>query len=246
MDGDTPRVGLATDARMLFADATGVATYARALHAALTKIDPALTLIADASTWGKPSRVIEKWSRWMRTSDVRTRVLRAVQRNQHRCFYRADLFRLSQVHFNRHNSLMKVFAPGPPGIVHWSYPIPIHLQGWANIYTVHDAIPLTHPNLTPIDPIRYRRLMREIAAHAARIVTVSDHAAGEIIAQFECTPDLVANCGLAVEPPRQQSSGVLPEGLSSGQYFLFIGTIEPRKNLIGVAHAYAASAVKMP
>ena len=47
--------------------------------------------------------------------------------------------------------------------MHWTYPVPLSVVGWRNLYTVHDVIPLLHPELTHIDAGRYRRLLDRLA-----------------------------------------------------------------------------------
>jgi glycosyltransferase involved in cell wall biosynthesis len=154
-----------------------------------------------------------------------------------------DLFRIAHTHFSLHGQLLPVIAEGP-GIMHWTYPLPLYVEGWANLYTVHDAIPLTQPDLTPIDAVRHRRLLERIVNRADRIVTVSCMARDEIVTALGCDPTLVVNCGQAVSCANP--APVLPPGLSPGGYYLFCGTIEPRKNLLSLAEAHLQSRPTRP
>ena len=155
-----------------------------------------------------------------------------------------DLFREAQVFFNIHHRLMQVRCEGPPGIVHWTYPVPIQLAGWRNVYTVHDAIPLLHPELTPIRQRRHARLLAHVAAAADRLVTVSDAARRDIEAALGCRPGLVVNLGQAVDVAGCRAA--LPAGLRPGGYFLCCGTIEPRKNIARLLAAHHASRSTRP
>ncbi len=39
----------------------------------------------------------------------------------------------------------------PPEIMHWTYPVPVRLEGSRNIYTIYDLVPLRLPD-TGIQP----------------------------------------------------------------------------------------------
>lgn len=242
MPRQTQNTPFAIDARMLGREGTGVATYARALFAALERPGRALLRITDPSCSGsmEPASGVARWSRWAAALADRPRRLA----RSHDGLHARDIFRLAQVHFNRHGTLLRLGAPGAPGIVHWTYPLPIRIEGWINIYTVHDAIPITHPGLSQIDPLRHRRLLDAIATSAEHILTVSDSAREDIITALGCAPEGISTClpGLAVEPP----VAPLPAGLPAGGYMLFVGSIEPRKNLVRLAEAYGRSGTSMP
>jgi len=227
---------------MLGREGTGVATYARALLDALERRGRAPLRITDPSCSGPmtPAGPVERWTRWAGALVNRPRGL--ARSGDWLCA--RDIFRLAQVHFDRHGEVLRFTAPGTPGIVHWTYPLPIRIEGWINIYTIHDAIPITHPALSQIDPRRHRRLIRAIFANAEHILTVSEAAREDIIATLGCPSEVISAClpGLAVEP----SAAPLPMRLQSGGYMLFVGSVEPRKNLVRLTEAYRRSGTAMP
>jgi glycosyltransferase involved in cell wall biosynthesis len=154
------------------------------------------------------------------------------------------LFREAQVFFNLYGRLMPVLTDAPAGVMHWTYPVPLRLVGWRNVYTIHDAIPLTHPALTPIDPRRHRRLLIRVAAEADRLLTVSMAARSEILEALVCPAAQVTCVPQGVNPP--SLGGALPAGLAPKGFFLFCGAIEPRKNLTRLVDAHAASGSLRP
>jgi len=242
MAGRTQNQPVAIDARMLGREATGVATYARALEAALRLAQADLTRISDPSCSRPmgPATHPERWLRWISALVDRPRRLR----RDGDALGAPDIFRLAQVHFDRHGTLLRLRSVEPAGIVFWTYPLPIRIDGWTNIYTVHDAIPLTHPELSEIEPDRHRRLLNALAASAQRLLTVSDAARADIIAALGCGPDLIRSC-----PPGLAVAGVSgrPDGrFAPGGYLLFVGSIEPRKNLLRLVEAHRRSGVSMP
>lgn len=149
-----------------------------------------------------------------------------------------DLFRQAQVHFDMFGRLAEVALPGPPGIMHWTYPMPLRAKGWVNICTVHDLIPLLHPSLTPIDPGRHARLLAEIFRRFDAIVTVSEASRSEIVAWAPAGIEII-NCGVAV-----RSGMAVPQRERS--HLLLCGSIEPRKNIVRICEAYRDSACPLP
>jgi len=227
---------------MLEGSGTGVATYASALYDALNARDRTPLRITDKGG-GRfvRARAPERWLRWCHA--VLDRPRRLAHRGHE--LHARDIFRLAQVHFDRHRSLLRLKAPGPPGIMHWTYPLPIRIEGWINLYTIHDAIPLTHPWLTPIDAPRHLHLLQAIAAGGGHMITVSHAAKADIVSALDCAPDRIGVCptGLALPAPIDMP---LPFGLQRGGYFLAVGSVEPRKNLPRLVEAHRASGTPLP
>ena len=239
MLAETPNLRFAIDGRMLDRNGTGVSTYARAMRDALVLLGRMPLVVRDAHCTPHPAAPgrLERWWRWSETCFDCPRWL------WRRRLYARDIFRLAQVHFDRHGTLLQ-FHPGGRGVVHWTYPLPLVFAGWTNIYTVHDAIPITHPELTNIDEVRHRRLLHRIGERATRILTVSEAARQDILRSIDLREDQLVACptGLDIEQP----AAALPEGLIPGRFLLALGSVEPRKNLTLLAAAHAASGTDMP
>ena len=168
----------------------------------------------------------------------------------------SDMFQMAQVQHQLTHQMLQVRLPGPaPDIMHWTYPFPIQLRGAKNIYTLHDLVPMRLPATTLDNKRRYLRIARAIAAQADHIVTVSEHSRRDIIELLGVAPDRVTNTYQAVDLPaalrnkpvdlvRNEIAGTF--GLTFGEYFLFFGAIEPKKNIGRLIEAYLASGVKGP
>ena len=168
----------------------------------------------------------------------------------------SDMFHMAQVQHQLTGRMLQVRVPGPaPDVMHWTYPFPIQLRGAKNIYTLHDLVPMRLPATTLDNKRRYLRIARAIAAKADHIVTVSEHSRRDIIDLLGVAPDRVTNTYQAVDLPvalrtkpidlvRNEIAGTF--GLTFGEYFLFFGAIEPKKNIGRLIEAYLASGVKGP
>lgn len=240
-------VQVCLDSRMLGVRATGVATYAAVLAHCLPAAG-ATPMVLYQDDPAAPA-IRSRTQRWLAACRIRARTAYPAgtgpgAEGAH-ALVCADLFREAQVFFNLHRRLMPVSCPEPPRVMHWTYPVPLYLEGALNVYTVHDAIPLTHPHLTPIPPRRHRDLLERIAERAHRIVTVSEAARAEIAHALGLNPGGIVSLSQAVHIPLQQDPP-LPAGLAAGGYFLCCGAIEPRKNLVAIAQAHAQSGSRLP
>lgn len=237
---DQARVGkrrVAVDGRLLASEATGVASYARTMLAALTLTGPPPEIVDDA-TRGVFGRADTAWGRARRALAARRDGVVPLHQADGALWSR-DVFRLAQARFNRSGRLLELSAPGAAGIVHWTYPVPVRIAGWANCYTVHDVIPLTRPALAHTDAAALRARLAAIVATDARLVTVSAHSRDAIVAALGIPAGRVVDCGSAPEP--FPDAAEYAERLSPGSYFLFCGMDEPRKNLARIKAAMRAS-----
>ena len=217
--------------------ATGVAHYSAAVTRALNSVGRAFQTI-DAGTRGATPQRAGRWARAMR---IGSRV--AAWSGDKLCA--PDIFREAQVYFDIWRRPLGLQCDGPPGIVHWTYPVPLRIEGWQNVYTIHDTIPLDHRDLTPIPIRRYRRLLTKTIELADRIVTVSAAAQADIERHFNPPPGFVVDLGEAVEINGERPKA-LPVGLVRRGYLLHCGTIEPRKNVVRLIKAWARSGAGMP
>lgn len=224
---------LCMDGRVLASGGTGVSTYATALRAAQFELEPASLVLQDCGNGSRAARYLEAF---------RLRPI-TLARDGAR-LHATDIFRLAQVRFDITGQLLTLVPPTPGGVMHWPYPVPIWIEGWINIYTIHDLIPILFPDLTSINPNRHRRLLRRVVEAADRIVTVSETSRAEIVETFAVSSDFVVNCSAAIQS--DNGEGALPPGLRRGEYFLVCGTIEPRKNHLRIAEAHRASGTKLP
>jgi glycosyltransferase involved in cell wall biosynthesis len=113
------------------------------------------------------------------------------------------------------------------------------------VVTLHDLIPIKHPETEKFAARVYWRLQIPVAARRSDfIITDSDHARREIMVDFRVPADRIRTIMLAFDPamlaPRDGAAGRAIRaryGLPDG-YVLYVGTIQPRKNLDTLIEAY--------
>ncbi|KSV69040.1 hypothetical protein N182_32845 [Sinorhizobium sp. GL2] len=138
---------------------------------------------------------------------------------------------------------------------HWTYPVPVHLNRAANIYTLHDLVPLKLPETTLDNKRAYHAMIRKITQTADLIVTVSEQSKADIHELFDVADDRVVNTYQDVDIPAdlidesmEIVAGALQDdfGLEVEQFLLFYGTIEPKKNVGRLIEAYLSSGLDLP
>ncbi|MGM9488982.1 glycosyltransferase family 4 protein [Ideonella sp. YS5] len=162
------------------------------------------------------------------------------------------VFDRGAIKFDMFRSLQRIRLPEAPDIVHWTYPLPMRVAGAPNIYTLHDLVPLRLPYTTLDRKAGYLALMQWIARTADHIVTVSEASRRDIIQLLGVPEDRVTNTYQAVHVPRElaevdddtvadtvgRNFGLEPRG-----YFLFYGSIEPKKNVARIIEAFMSANV---
>jgi glycosyltransferase involved in cell wall biosynthesis len=222
---------------------TGVQTYARNLAADLRRSGRQTALLLDGRA-GKPAA--GGLSRYIRAASplgAHASMMATAPAGFDSAWLAHDMYRAAQIHFDVYRRLQSVRAHRPPGIMHWTYPLPLVFEGVPNVYTIHDLIPLTHPSLTGIDSRRFGRILRRVVGRADHIVTVSESSRRDIMSWLGVPGEKVTTTYQSVTlPPRSaDEKAAVPCG-----YFLFCGTIEARKNLTRLITAYAASGLAIP
>jgi glycosyltransferase involved in cell wall biosynthesis len=164
------------------------------------------------------------------------------------------LYNLAHGAFQVTGRMTRVTA-GRTDIAHWTYPLPVSVPGAANIYTLHDLVPLRLPYTTADRKKSYLALCRAIARRADHILTVSEHSRKDIIRILGVEEARVTNlyqptdiAGLLAGVPEAQIAREV-EGLLHAQYrgyYLFFGAIEPKKNVARLVEAYLSSGSKKP
>lgn len=120
-------------------------------------------------------------------------------------------------------------------VVQSLHPLLMPARRAAQVVTVHDLDFLEHPERTSGEIRRdYGALARAHAARADRIVTISEFTAREIVRQLGISRDRITIASPGA--PAWEARSAEP----ANGYLLFLGTLEPRKNLGVLLDAYAS------
>ncbi len=130
---------------------------------------------------------------------------------------------------------------GRVDVAHAMHPLLIPARHAARVITIHDLDFLDHPERTHAEVRRdYPDLAPVHARRADHVVTVSAFTAGEIVRRFDVDADriTIVSPGAPAWSPRPHP---MPQG-----FILFMGTLEPRKNVGVLLRAYARLIAAVP
>lgn len=122
-------------------------------------------------------------------------------------------------------------------VVHAAHPLLIPTARAARVVTIHDLDFLSHPERTTGEVRRdYPALAASHAQRADAIVTSSDHTREAIARRFGVPLDRIYTCA-----PGAPTWQALPRRTATPApgYILFLGTLEPRKNVGTLLDAYS-------
>lgn len=189
------------------------------------------------------------------TGRVITRTFQSRLPHFDRLFNSPDLFNRAQSAFKLWGRPSTIRLPEKPDLAHWTYPIPLHVPGRPNIYTLHDVVPLRLPYTTLDHKRRYFKLLQQLDKRAEHFVTVSENSKRDLVDLVGIAPERITNTYQSVsipakyrEKPEDQTAREV-EGLTGFDYkgyFLFWGSLEPKKNIGRIIEAYLSSKVDTP
>jgi len=150
----------------------------------------------------------------------------------------------AHMHFMLKERLLEVAPPPDIKLAHWTGPIALKARGIPNVYTLHDLIPLQFPYFIIDRGGLSSRLHAAIARDADHIITVSEASKNHIVDLLKIPEDRVS---VTYQPTpslaklEQAEAARLVEtiyGAEPGKYALFLGAIEPKKNLKRLIEAF--------
>jgi len=209
---------------------TGVGRYVTELLAALPKVDPGIDVLAFYRTYlarrSSQDRQVAPPSRSggapRRMPDGLRRLL---QGGYELAFEAVGTLRGCRLYHEPNH------IPGP-----WNGPV---------VTTIHDLSVLRHPEWHPADRVRwYKREMVASLPRSAHFISVSEFTRREMIELLGIQPDRITAIPLGARAtftprPVEMVRAWLAERKWPAEYLLFVGTLEPRKNVPGLLAAFA-------
>jgi len=216
MSPQQPRYDVLMDCRLMYYRQAGIAQYARRLLRALAaQADPGFRLWA----------LLDRRDRDLSWLPAGVRVLRTITPAHHRHEFLLLPLEL-MVHWRVQSTRAVLHSPDF-----------ITCRGrFRKVITIHDLYFMEHPEAMSAEGLRYYRRVRWSARHADRIIAVSDFTRADILRLMpELSPHKVC---VIHEAPDELSAQDIPCTLQE-RYVLFVGTLEPRKNLETLLRALA-------
>ena len=139
---------------------------------------------------------------------------------------------------------------GPVDVAHSPTPLMLPSRG-ARVVTLHDLYFLRRPEDTRAEIRRdYAALVRRHVAAADAVVSVSAATAADAEELLGLSPQRIVICRedaapLFDDPPTEEELARSEEA-ASGPFLLFVGTIEPRKNLPALLRSYGRLQTRFP
>jgi glycosyltransferase involved in cell wall biosynthesis len=216
----TGRRGLrvALDATPLLGQATGIGRYTAELFSALTRLPAGERpdeLLATAFTWRGRAALPGRLPAGVLAAGRRApaRLLRA-------SWERTELPSMAMLGVRADVIHGTNFVLPPPG------------RGAAGVVTIHDLSYLRYPETVSAASARYRELVPKSLRRAALVLTDTQAVADEIAAEYHLPADRIRAIPLGVDPAWFDAANEpLPALGLPARYLLFVGTLEPRKDV---------------
>jgi glycosyltransferase involved in cell wall biosynthesis len=136
---------------------------------------------------------------------------------------------------------VELLGAGPVDIAHSPHPLLLPARDAVQVVTIHDLDFLRHPERTHREVRRdYPALARSHAARADLVVVPSPFVGRDVASTFGIDAARILVCPGAA--PRWRRQTRRPDR----GYLLFVGTMEPRKNVGGLLDAYERVLVRRP
>jgi glycosyltransferase involved in cell wall biosynthesis len=138
-------------------------------------------------------------------------------------------------------------------VLHLTAPLPVRMAGVKTVTTIHDLVPIRLPWTTPDNKSEFIDRVRTSAKLSDLIITVSEASKRDIVEILDMDPDRVAvtwqpsDLATLTDQEREDLPRVLSRfGLAEQGYALFVGAIEPKKNLRRLIEAFLETDSDMP
>lgn len=165
------------------------------------------------------------------------------------------LWERAYLHFNRYGRRLAVRPDRQTDLFHVTRPMPAFVKGAANIYTIHDIVPLRLPYATLDNKKYFYKTIKNLVRTADHIVTVSNFTKRDVQEFFDIPDERITTTWQSVALPKGIEAASDDDvardienryGLAFKEYFLFLGAVEPKKNISRMVEAYAASGSPRP
>lgn len=141
------------------------------------------------------------------------------------------------VHIWRNNQFKSYIRKIKPSLYHETNYTPFHFEKGPTVITLYDLSFVRHPEWHPTDRVKYfgKYCLQQLTKVDA-IITISEFIKKEIISLLGINPAKIYVTPLGVDHSFTPGGKVMKE--LPNKYILFLGNLEPRKNLLTLLNAY--------
>lgn len=119
------------------------------------------------------------------------------------------------------------------------------------VMAIHDLAYLYYPQHIPVSSVlHYKKFVPAYLHKACQIITVSDYVKTDICNNFHIAPEKISIAGNAIDipsiPPVKKLAPDMNEQIGNLPYFLYVGAVHPRKNIVNLIRAFSLFNEKRP
>lgn len=160
-------------------------------------------------------------------------------------FHKFYCYQIANNLYKKVNLTTKVSIDKKIDIFHATYPLPIKVNRAKKITTIHDLISLKLPHTTINNKNFFFKLLKKSIKNSEIILTVSENSKKDILHCFDVDPDKIV---VTYQPIVNSSFPILEDTifrtlsrfkLKYKKYILFVGAIEPKKNIGRLIDAFS-------
>jgi glycosyltransferase involved in cell wall biosynthesis len=148
---------------------------------------------------------------------------------------------------------LRLSTPARFDLWHATYPIPIQIRGAKSVLTIHDAIPFRLPYTTLDRKVEQFRRHQKLLRSVDLVVTPSEATRQDLLDLFDADPDriVVTHQPVTLRPLGTDEQSGLERALAAMNlrpqgYLLFVGAIEPKKNVRRLIDAFLQVDTDLP
>lgn len=137
-------------------------------------------------------------------------------------------------------------------IWHATYFTPLRISGAAKITTIHDLVPLRLPHATINDKGIFVQQIRDAIKNSQLIICVSEQTKSDMLSFFNIRPEklFVTYEPVMIKNQLTDKENIISKlkfyNLQYERYILFVGAIEPKKNIKRLLEAYLTLDIDLP
>jgi glycosyltransferase involved in cell wall biosynthesis len=228
-------VRVALDATPLLGTRTGIGHYVAHLAAALAK-EPELDVVLTAFTWRGQSE--------LRRTQLDISEASEAGRLPYQVHSRRAPARMLRLAWSRGSLPPVEMFSGDVDVFHGTNFVLPPTRRAAGVVTIHDLGFVLHPETVDRTSLAYQRLVPTALDRARVILTPSKAAADDLVEVYQTDRDRITVTALGVDPAWAATTPPSPQWLEAHgippRYLLFVGTLEPRKNVPDLIAAHAS------